>query len=197
MQAAVAAGLCGLGSVFVGSTEGVAKMLSETTDVEKLSLQKRIPGLGHPLHKPVDPRTVRLFEIARETGFYGKYCTTMEALAKAKGLAAAAADAKLAMAELNGIERRSQLPTPRAVEAFFGAPRPHDNLTPVDKALVDGQYLVYAIRAARDGDLTQVTAEERKQLRDQMSGVAGMDAQKAYVKSARAKYQIKVAEDRL
>ena len=117
--------------------------------------------------------------------------------AKAKGLAAAAADAKLAMAELNGIERRSQLPTPRAVEAFFGAPRPHDNLTPVDKALVNGQYLVYAIRAARDGDLTQVTAEERKQLRDQMSGVAGMDAQKAYVKSARAKYQIKVAEDRL
>ena len=68
-QAAVAAGLLGLGSVFVGSMEGVAKMLSENADIESM---KRIPGLGHPIHKPVDPRTVRLFEIARETGFYGK-----------------------------------------------------------------------------------------------------------------------------
>jgi citrate synthase len=86
MQAAVAAGLCGLGSVFVGSTEGVAKMLSETTDVEELAKGKRVPGLGHPLHKPTDPRTVRLFEIARETGFYGKYCRAMEELSQRKGL---------------------------------------------------------------------------------------------------------------
>jgi citrate synthase len=87
MQAAVAAGLCGLGSVFVGSTEGVAKMLSETTDVKKiLAENKRIPGLGHPLHKPVDPRTQRLFEIARETGHYGKYCKAMEQIALEKKL---------------------------------------------------------------------------------------------------------------
>ena len=87
MQAAVAAGLCGLGSVFVGSTEGVAKMLSETTTAEQaLKQYKRIPGLGHPLHKPVDPRTVRLFEIARETGFYGKHCRLMEELSRLKNL---------------------------------------------------------------------------------------------------------------
>ena len=81
MQAAVAAGLLGLGSVFVGSMEGVAKMLSADSIPSG-----RIPGLGHPLHKPVDPRTVRLFEIARETGFYGRYCKRMEQLAKEKKL---------------------------------------------------------------------------------------------------------------
>src|SRR5438876_2690565 len=91
MQAAVAAGLCGLGSVFVGSTEGCAKLLSEAVargdDAKKIVAEnKRIPGLGHPIHKPVDPRSVRLFEIARETGFYGKYCKLMEEIAKSKGI---------------------------------------------------------------------------------------------------------------
>jgi citrate synthase len=97
MQAAVAAGLCGLGSVFVGSTEGCAKLLTETIgseanpDVKALAKQvvekhKRIPGLGHPIHKPVDPRTVRLFEIGRETGFYGHYCRLMEEIAALKNL---------------------------------------------------------------------------------------------------------------
>jgi len=83
LQAAVASGLLGLGSVFVGSTEGVARMLSENADIDAM---KRVPGLGHPLHKPVDPRTQRLFEIARETGHYGKYCKRMEELAKARKL---------------------------------------------------------------------------------------------------------------
>jgi citrate synthase len=87
MQAAVGAGLAGLGSVFVGSTEGVARMLSQNKDTQTLLAEnKRIPGVGHPIHKPVDPRTVRLFEIARETGFYGKYCRQMEEIAAAKKL---------------------------------------------------------------------------------------------------------------
>lgn len=89
MQAAVAAGLCGLGSVFVGSTEGCAKMLLEAlpdakAQADLAALARRIvedfrgrkqivPGIGHPIHKPVDPRVPRLFEIARESSFYGKY----------------------------------------------------------------------------------------------------------------------------
>jgi citrate synthase len=92
LQAAVAAGLCGLGSVFVGSTENVAVMLEEALPygkdhrnadldtlareiVDRAKAQKRtVPGIGHPVHKPVDPRAERLFEIAKETGFYGRYC---------------------------------------------------------------------------------------------------------------------------
>jgi citrate synthase len=104
MQAAVAAGLSGLGSVFVGSTEGVAKMLSENTDPKTL---KKIPGLGHPIHKPVDPRTVRLFEIARETGFYGEYCKRMEEIAAGKKLVLNATGAIGALACELGLDWRA------------------------------------------------------------------------------------------
>jgi len=91
LQAAVAAGLLGLGSVFVGSMEGAARILSDAVANGKdaktvLAENKRMPGLGHPIHKPIDPRTVRLFEIARETGHYGKYCKLMEEVAKARGI---------------------------------------------------------------------------------------------------------------
>ena len=91
LQAAVAGGLLGLGSVFVGSMEGVARILGEAIAQGKdaktvLAENKRMPGLGHPIHKPVDPRSVRLCEIARETGHYGKYCRLMEEIAKARGI---------------------------------------------------------------------------------------------------------------
>jgi citrate synthase len=103
-QAAVAAGLLGLGSVFVGSMEGVAKMLSENADIESM---KRVPGLGHPIHKPVDPRTVRLFAIARETGFYGKYCKRIEEIGKQKKLVVNATGAIGALACELGIDWRA------------------------------------------------------------------------------------------
>jgi len=91
LQAAVAGGLLGLGSVFVGSMEGAARILSDAVAKGKdaktvLAENPRMPGLGHPIHKPIDPRSVRLFEIARESGHYGKYCKLMEEIAKAKGI---------------------------------------------------------------------------------------------------------------
>jgi len=91
LQAAVAGGLLGLGSVFVGSMEGAARVLADAVATGKdaktvLAENKRMPGLGHPIHKPVDPRTLRLFEIARETGHYGKYCRLMEDIAREKNL---------------------------------------------------------------------------------------------------------------
>jgi citrate synthase len=108
MQAAVAAGLLGLGSVFVGSTEDAARMLSEAippaaegvaaatfdADASESALAEAIvnrhreakrivPGIGHPIHKPIDPRSVRLFAIARDTGFHGRHVRLMEAIAAA------------------------------------------------------------------------------------------------------------------
>ena len=110
MQAAVAAGLCGLGSVFVGSTEGAARLLMESSEKpakQIIAESKRIPGLGHPLHKPVDPRTARLFEIARETGHYGKYCKLMEEIAREKNLTLNATGAIGALACELGLDWRA------------------------------------------------------------------------------------------
>jgi len=98
MQAAVAAGLSGLGSVFVGSTETAARVLQEAIpdrnnpgDLDALAVsavarlrasKTPIPGIGHRVHKPVDPRAVRLSEIAQETGFSGPYVALMKLLAE-------------------------------------------------------------------------------------------------------------------
>ncbi len=100
LQAAVAAGLCGLGTVFVGSIEGAAKMLYEAGDpgdgqdltaratgiVDRFAAAKAIvPGIGHPFHKPIDPRTPRLIKIAEETGFSGHYVALVQEVARIAG----------------------------------------------------------------------------------------------------------------
>ena len=94
VQAAVAAGLLGLGSVFVGSLDNAARMLQtslkgapENADLDAIaatlvadyrSRKEIIPGIGHPFHKPIDPRTPALFGVARESGFYGRYAILIE-----------------------------------------------------------------------------------------------------------------------
>lgn len=117
--------------------------------------------------------------------------------AKAKGLAAAAQAAGLAVADLNDISRGMPVPSPQAAEAFFNEPRPQAGQASVNKVLAGGQYVVFAVRAVRDADIGQVTPQERDTLRRQMSTAYGMQAQDAFVRAARAKYGIKVAEDRL
>jgi citrate synthase len=99
IQAAVAAGLCGVGSVFAGGSEQTAKVLQEALNgpdqdrsdldavaagiVEAHVVRKAvIPGIGHPLHKPVDPRTPVLFAIAERNNFRGEYVALLEAISR-------------------------------------------------------------------------------------------------------------------
>lgn len=94
LQAAVAAGLLGMGDRFGGSIEQAARMLQEApTDGERRAVARDIvagfrarkeiiPGLGHPVHRPADPRTTRLFELAAEHGFTGRHVRLMEAIAE-------------------------------------------------------------------------------------------------------------------
>jgi len=79
LQGAVAAGLLGAGSVFLGVVEDTARFLDsvDEDDVEgcvsrEIEAGRRIPGLGHPIHKVEDPRTPRIYEIAEETGTLGR-----------------------------------------------------------------------------------------------------------------------------
>ncbi|HYG42443.1 MAG TPA: citryl-CoA lyase [Bordetella sp.] len=99
MQASVAAGLLGLGSVFVGSTKNAANMLqqawrsapagaSATELAQAIVAEHRvarqiIPGIGHPVHRNGDPRARKLFELAQANGFHGKHVELMVAVADA------------------------------------------------------------------------------------------------------------------
>lgn len=94
LQAAVAAGLLNVGSQFVGTMENAAKLLMKLLEdddgfeiaarreIKALrAARKTLPGFGHHLHKPDDPRTARLFEIAlSQEGIDGIYIDAMKRL---------------------------------------------------------------------------------------------------------------------
>jgi citrate synthase len=89
LQGAVAAGLLGAGSVFLGVVEDTVRFLDIVgDDVEggvkrEIEAGRRIPGLGHPIHRVQDPRTPRIYAIAEETGLEGAYLTKLKEVSAA------------------------------------------------------------------------------------------------------------------
>jgi citrate synthase len=103
VQGAIAAGLLGGGSRFLGVTEDTGRYLdgvlaeagqplpSDDAGWDELALaavrtsraeRKLVPGLGHPVHKVTDPRTPVLIAIAREEGQYGPHLALFEAIGR-------------------------------------------------------------------------------------------------------------------
>jgi citrate synthase len=101
VQGALAAGLLGGGSRFLGVTEDCGRFLHDVLRARQLPLdaegwdalalevvtaereaKRYIPGLGHHVHKDGDPRTPRLFEIAREEGLYGPHLSLFAAIGR-------------------------------------------------------------------------------------------------------------------
>ncbi|HTY70954.1 MAG TPA: citryl-CoA lyase [Actinomycetes bacterium] len=102
VQGAVAAGLLGGGSRFLGVTEDCGAFLAEALsgvgaqpstpegfdDLARTAVQGRrasgryVPGLGHPLHKEQDPRTPVLFGIAEEEGCLGPHLALLAAVGR-------------------------------------------------------------------------------------------------------------------
>lgn len=95
LQAAVAAGLLAVGSQFVGTMEEAATVIQEILEApegvdaharvvaQRFRTEKKpLPGFGHHLHRPDDPRTPRLFEVARSVGVPGKHIEALQALSR-------------------------------------------------------------------------------------------------------------------
>jgi citrate synthase len=89
LQGAVAAGILGAGPVVLGTSESCARLLEEAQgkvasggepavvarDVARAihSSGAKVPGFGHPLHHPVDPRAERILELADARGVSGPH----------------------------------------------------------------------------------------------------------------------------
>lgn len=102
IQGAMAAGLLGGGSRFLGVTEDCGRFLHERIEalaetpadpsgwddigrevIRAARAEKVIiPGLGHPVHKELDPRTPALVAIAHEEGCYGPHLALFEAIGR-------------------------------------------------------------------------------------------------------------------
>jgi citrate synthase len=96
LQGAVAAGILGAGPVILGTSEACARLLEaaqaevsagrppEEVAAERAralrSAGERVPGFGHPVHRPLDPRAERILELADSRGASGAHVRLSRAL---------------------------------------------------------------------------------------------------------------------
>ena len=89
LQGAVAAGILGAGPVVLGTSETCAHLLEEAQARVKAGDEPvavasqavraikaaggKVPGFGHPVHRPLDPRAERILELADERGVSGQH----------------------------------------------------------------------------------------------------------------------------
>ena len=96
LQGALAAGLLGGGSRFLGVTEDTGRFLAAALAGRPVpsddagydarapvtAAGQFVPGLGHPVHKVTDPRTPALIQIATEEGLHGPHLRQYEAIGR-------------------------------------------------------------------------------------------------------------------
>jgi citrate synthase len=89
LQGAVAAGILGCGPVILGTAESCARLLEQAQDqvasgTEPVAVAAqtagairasgaKLPGFGHPVHRPLDPRAERILELADARGVSGPH----------------------------------------------------------------------------------------------------------------------------
>jgi citrate synthase len=85
LQGAVAAGILGCGPVLLGTAEECARLLETGGEPAAVvgairAAGGKVPGFGHPVHKPLDPRAERILELADERGVSGPHVARARAL---------------------------------------------------------------------------------------------------------------------
>jgi citrate synthase len=85
LQGAVAAGILGCGPVILGTAEECARLLASADDVDEVARElhaagRKVPGFGHPVHDPLDPRAERILDLADERGVSGAHVAKARAL---------------------------------------------------------------------------------------------------------------------
>jgi len=82
LQGAVAAGILGCGPVILGTAEPCARLLEQGVREGRGAREiarsiraagEKLPGFGHPVHRPVDPRAERILDLAGERGVAGAH----------------------------------------------------------------------------------------------------------------------------
>jgi len=80
LQGAVAAGILGAGPLLLGTSEECARLLAGALAAGRSpgevardlhAAGNRVPGFGHPVHQPLDPRAERILELADARGVSG------------------------------------------------------------------------------------------------------------------------------
>ena len=96
LQGAVAAGILGCGPVILGTAESCARLLEQAQakveagaapasvagDIARAmhAAGEKMPGFGHPVHRPLDPRAERILELADSHGVSGPHVALASAL---------------------------------------------------------------------------------------------------------------------
>ena len=99
LQGAVAAGILGAGTVVLGTSGACAELLEkmqdevaaggDPADAARAAAREiqdaggKVPGFGHPVHKPLDPRAERILELADERGVSGSHIVLARLLREA------------------------------------------------------------------------------------------------------------------
>ena len=89
LQGAVAAGILGCGPVLLGTADACARLLEKAREkvetggapaavAEEMARAVhasggKLPGFGHPVHRPLDPRAERILELADARGVSGQH----------------------------------------------------------------------------------------------------------------------------